>query len=282
MAVRNEYFTSRKTQIISSLRQGRLNIAYALVWPNLMNIKVFEDKHSLGRAAAQQAAGAIGRAIQKNGQARIIAATGASQFELLDSLTSLPGIDWERVELFHLDEYIGLPAKHPASFRNYLLSRLINKVGITHYHLLDGEQDPAEVIRSVGGALRKAPIDLALVGIGENGHLAFNDPPADFETEEPYIVVTLDEACRKQQLGEGWFANLSEVPRQAISMSIRQILQAREIICAVSEARKARAVAACLEAEISPLAPASVLRTHAHTTVYLDKNAAELLTKNST
>ncbi len=244
-----------------------------------MNIKLLEDKISLGRAAAQQAAEAIRRAIHKSGKARFIAATGASQFELLDSLTSLPDIAWERVELFHLDEYIGLPANHPASFRNYLLTRLIHKVGITHYHLLDGEQEPAEVIRDVGDALRKAPIDVAFVGIGENGHLAFNDPPADFETEEPYIVVTLDEACRRQQLGEGWFTNLSEVPRQAISMSVRQILQAREIICTVSEARKARAVAACVEGEISPLAPASVLRTHPNTTIYLDRDAAALLTQ---
>ena len=200
-------------------------------------------------------------------------------FRALDSLTSLPGIAWERVELFHLDEYIGLPAQHPASFRNYLRTRLIDKVGIRHYHLLDGEQEPGEVIRDVGDALRKAPIDVAFVGIGENGHLAFNDPPADFETEEPYIVVTLDDACRKQQLGEGWFTNLSEVPRQAISMSVRQILQARKIICAVSDARKARAVAACLEGEITPLAPASILRTHADTTVYLDKSAAALLSQ---
>jgi len=201
---------------------------------------------------------------------------------LLDALTTLPGIAWERVELFHLDEYIGLPANHPASFRGYLRARLIDKVGITHFHLLDGDQEPAEVIRKVGGELRKASIDLAFVGIGENGHLAFNDPPADFETEEPYLVVTLDEACRKQQLGEGWFANLSEVPRQAISMSIRQILQAREIICAVSDTRKMRAVAACLEGEISPLAPASILRTHPNTTVYLDKSAAALLTSTVT
>jgi glucosamine-6-phosphate deaminase len=246
-----------------------------------MIIKVFDDKLSLGRAAAEKAADAIRRAIQKNGQARIIAATGASQFELLDALTSLPGIAWDQVDLFHLDEYIGLPVNHPASFRRYLHTRLIDKVGITHFHLLDGEQEPASVIREVGSALRTAPIDVALVGIGENGHLAFNDPPADFETEETYLVVTLDEACRKQQLGEGWFENLSEVPRQAISMGIRQILQAREIICTVPDARKARAVAACLEGEISPLAPASILRTHANTTVYLDKNAAALLTSTA-
>jgi glucosamine-6-phosphate deaminase len=242
-----------------------------------MIINVFDDKVALGQAAAHQAADAIRRAIQKTSRARVIAATGASQFELLDALTSLPGIDWARVELFHLDEYIGLPIDHPASFRNYLLARLIDKVGITHHHLLDGEQDPADVIRDVGNALRSAPIDLALVGIGENGHLAFNDPPADFETREPYLVVTLDEACRRQQLGEGWFTQLSDVPRQAISMGVRQILAAHEIVGAVPDARKAKAVAACCEGEISPLAPASILRTHANTTLYLDTSSAALL-----
>jgi glucosamine-6-phosphate deaminase len=243
-----------------------------------MITNIFDDKLSLGQAAAHQAAEALRHAIQNNGQARMIVASAASQFELLDALTSAPGIAWERVELFHLDEYIGLPAIHPASFRNFLRTRLIDKVGITQAHLLDGERDPADVIREVGTALQNAPIDVALVGIGENGHLAFNDPPADFATEEPYIVVTLDEACRQQQLGEGWFASLAEIPRQAISMSIRQILKAREIICAVPDARKARAVAACLEGEISPLAPASILRTHPNTTVYLDKSSAALLT----
>src|ERR1700730_5295439 len=242
-----------------------------------MIIKVFENKLSLGAAAARQAADAIRQAIQKKDRARIVAATGASQFEFLDVLTSLAGIDWERVEMFHLDEYIGLPADHPASFRNYLLTRLINKVGIKDAHLLDGEQDPAAVIRKVVDALRSAPIDVAFVGIGENGHLAFNDPPADFETEEPYLVVALDEACRRQQLGEGWFSNLSEVPRQAISMSIRQILKAEQIICVVPDARKARAVASCFEGEISPLAPASALRAHPRATVYLDKSSAALL-----
>src|SRR5678809_1298133 len=235
----------------------------------LMNIKIYDDKFSLGRAAAEQAAEAIRRAIQEKGQARIIAATGASQFELLDSLTSSPDIAWGRVELFHLDEYIGLPANHPASFRNYLLTRLIDKVGITQSHLLDGEQDPDEVMRNVGSALRKAPVDVALVGIGENGHLAFNDPPADFETEEPYIVVTLDEACRRQQLGEGWFATLADVPQRAISMSICQVLKAQKIVCIVPDSRKANAVKACFDGEISPLAPASILRTHPNTTVYL-------------
>src|SRR5437588_5293084 len=167
-----------------------------------MIIKVFKDKLSLADAAAEQAARHIRDAITTKGSARIIAATGASQFEFLDALTAAPDVDWKRVEMFHLDEYIGLPLSHPASFRGYLLKRLTNKVGITRYHLLDGESDPVAVAREVGSQLTSAPIDVAFVGIGENGHLAFNDPPADFETENPYLVVTLDEACRRPQMGK--------------------------------------------------------------------------------
>jgi glucosamine-6-phosphate deaminase len=243
-----------------------------------MDIKVLKDKASLAGAAAAEAATSIRRAIADKGTARIIAATGASQFEFLDALTAMPDINWKRVEIFHLDEYIGLPLSHPASFRSYLLKRLINKVGITRYHLLDGESDPASVAREVGAKLASAPIDVAFVGIGENGHLAFNDPPADFETEEPYLVVHLDESCRRQQMGEGWFATLADVPHTALSMSVRQILKAQEIICIVPDARKARAVAACFEGEISPHAPASILRTHPRCTVYLDNDSAALLT----
>jgi len=243
-----------------------------------MDIKVLKDKASLAGAAAAEAATSIRRAIADKGAARIIAATGASQFEFLDALTAMPDIDWKQVEMFHLDEYIGLPLSHPASFRSYLLNRLINKVGIARYHLLDGESDPASVAREVGAKLASAPIDVAFVGIGENGHLAFNDPPADFETEEPYLVVHLDEACRRQQMGEGWFATLADVPLTALSMSVRQILKAQEIICIVPDARKAWAVAACFEGEISPRAPASILRTHPRCTVYLDNESAALLT----
>ena len=243
-----------------------------------MNIQVFKDKASLAAAAAGQAATSIRKAIAHKGGARIIAATGASQFEFLDALTAMPDIDWQRVEMFHLDEYIGIPLSHPASFRNYLLKRLINKVGITRYHLLDGQRDPASVAREVGAQLASAPIDVAFVGIGENGHLAFNDPPADFETEDPYLVVNLDEACRRQQMGEGWFATLADVPLTALSMSVRQILKAQEIICIVPDARKARAVAACFEGDISPNMPASILRTHPGCTVYLDNDSAALLT----
>jgi glucosamine-6-phosphate deaminase len=240
-------------------------------------IKCFNDKQAMAKAASGEAASILGTAIQEQGMARLIAATGAAQFEFLDALTSLPGIDWKRVEMFHLDEYIGLPESHPASFCRFLQERLIQKTGIVHHHLLHGDEDPAEVIRRTGEALLAAPIDVAFVGIGENGHLAFNDPPADFETEKPYLIVALDEACRRQQLGEGWFPTLSDVPRRAISMSIRQILKTKQIVCIVPDRRKANAVKACFDGEISPLAPASILRTHPNTTVYLDKDSAALL-----
>lgn len=242
-----------------------------------MMIKCFDDKKEMARVAADQAAFILRDTIQKQGKARLIAATGAAQFEFLEALTTLPAIDWKRVEMFHLDEYIGLPETHPARFCRFLKERLIQKTGMVHYHLLNGDEDPAEVIRRTGEALQSEPIDVAFVGIGENGHLAFNDPPADFETEEPYIIVTLDEPCRRQQLGEGWFDSLADVPRRAISMSVRQILKTKQILCIVPDTRKANAVKACFDGEISPLAPASILRTHPNTTVYLDKNSAALL-----
>lgn len=242
-----------------------------------MNIRIFESKPELGRAAAEHAASGIRLAIWDHGKARIIVATGASQFEFLDALTSTPDIDWKKVELFHLDEYLDLPISHPASFRKYILDRLIYKTGIPSYHFLDGEQDPEEVIRTVGQALTSAPIDVAFVGIGENGHLAFNDPPADFQTEEPFLIVDLDEACRRQQLGEGWFADLADVPRRAMSMSVRQIMKAKEIIAVVPDARKAKAVKASCESEISPLTPASILRQHPNVTLYLDRESSALL-----
>ena len=243
-----------------------------------MLIKVFNDKGSLGKAAAEQAATAIRRAIAEHGQARIIAATAASQLEFLDALTKTPGIDWQKVEAFHLDEYIGLPVTHPGSFRKMLLEQLVRKTGITRYHLLEGDAaNPAQAVRGVGKHLASEPIDIAFLGIGENGHIAFNDPPADFETEEPYIIVNLDEACRRQQVGEAWFANISQVPKQAISMSARQILKAKEILAVVPDTRKAQAVKLCFEGSISPMAPASILRTHPNATVYLDKNSASLL-----
>ncbi len=242
-----------------------------------MKIKVFADKITLGEAAAEQAATAIRQTIAAKNKARIIAATGASQFEFLAALTKAPNIDWTKVEMFHLDEYVGMSIAHPASFRKYLLERFIQPTGLTNYHLLDGEADLSEVCARANAAISAAPIDVAFVGIGENGHLAFNDPPADFAIETPYIIVNLDEACRRQQFGEGWFPTLNDVPTQAISMSIQQILKAHEIVCVVPDARKAAAVKACLEGEVSPLAPASILRTHPNVTVYLDQDSAALL-----
>jgi glucosamine-6-phosphate deaminase len=253
-----------------------------------MQLKIFPDKVSLSRAAAEQAASAIQRAIEARGHARIIAATGASQFEFLDTLTKAsaidstkigwPQIDWTKVEGFHLDEYVGLPIAHPASFRKFLRERLVSKTGIGKFHWIEGDAtDPSAIVREVGKQLASAPIDVAFVGIGENGHIAFNDPPADFATEDPYIIVNLDEPCRKQQVGEGWFADISQVPKRAISMSPRQIMKAREIVAVVPDQRKAHAVQACLEGEISPMTPASILRRHANTTLYLDRDSSSLL-----
>jgi glucosamine-6-phosphate deaminase len=246
-----------------------------------MILKIFEDKTSLAKAAADQAATAITRAVRDRGKARVIAASAASQFEFLDALTATPGVDWKRVELFHLDEYIGLPMSHPASFCKFLQERLIGKAGITDYHLLNGEENPVKVIRETGKFLSAAPIDVAFVGIGENGHLAFNDPPADFETEEAFIVVNLDEACRLQQVGEGWFKDLSTVPTQAISMSVRQVMKSKEILAVVPDARKAHAIKACFDSEINPMAPSSILRTHPNATVYLDTHSAALLSRKT-
>lgn len=244
-----------------------------------MVLKVFNDRISLAKAAAEQAATAMVRSIQQRGMVRVVAASAASQIEFLEALIATPGMDWEHVELFHLDEYIGLPAGHPASFCKFLRERLISKTGITNHHLLSAEDGPEEVMRRTSKAIAAAPIDVAFVGIGENGHLAFNNPPADFETEEPYIIVKLDEACRQQQVGEGWFADLAAVPTHAISMSVRQVLKAREILAVVPDTRKAAAIKACFDGEISPMAPSSILRTHTNATIFLDKNSAALLSK---
>ena len=240
-------------------------------------IQIFHDGAVLGRAAADAAATVLADAINTQGRARIVAATGVSQFSFLKELIASPKIDWQRVEMFHLDEYVGLPITHKASFRKYLLERFIEPAHIGRYHLLDGETDAAAVCRRIGAELAQAPIDVAFVGIGENGHLAFNDPPADFTTEEPYLIVNLDDACRRQQVGEGWFKDLLEVPQRAISMSIRQILKARKILCIAPDKRKARAVQACLEGKIDPSVPASILRTHSDVTFFLDNDSSSLL-----
>ena len=243
-----------------------------------MRVCIYDTPPEFGKAAGTYAAEIIRKAIESNGTANIILATGTSQFETLNQLVSEKDIDWSRVVMFHLDEYIGLSPGHPASFVKYLQERFLAKVRqLKAAYLINGEEDPIEGCERIGNLIRKYPIDVALIGIGENGHLAFNDPPADFETEEPYIIVKLDEACRKQQLGEGWFKSFKEVPLSAISMSIKQILQSKNIICSVPDSRKAMEVKNTLGKKVSNLYPASILQTHKNCTLYLDKNSAALL-----
>ncbi len=242
-----------------------------------MHVRIFDTKEDMGRAAALAAADLLRSAVEYRGNARIIAPAGASQFDFLHALTCLPGIDWSKVTLFHLDEYIGMDDNHPASFRRYLRERLVSKVGIEDCHFLNPQPDPAAECRRVGALITREPVDAAFVGIGENGHLAFNDPPADFDTEEPYLIVNLDLRCRQQQLGEGWFATLDDVPKQAISMSVRQIMKSRTILCVVPEARKAEAVRAALREPISPMFPASILRSHPDATLFLDRQSSSLI-----
>lgn len=239
---------------------------------------VHTNPQSLGQAAGQAAAACIKSILKAQGKLHLILATGTSQFETLKVLVQDKDIDWSKVVLFHLDEYIGIHDAHPASFRKYLKERFIQKVpGLKAVHLIQTEGDPQAECERLGALIQAHPIDLALVGIGENGHLAFNDPPADVVTEQAYLVVPLDEACRQQQLGEGWFPSLEAVPSQAISMSIKQILRSKKIIASVPDARKAQAVKDCLEKEISPWHPASYLRTHPDCELHLDASAAALL-----
>ncbi len=243
-----------------------------------MQIHIYPNKDEMAQSAARCAAEGLQSALTARGAANLLLATGASQFEMLAHLVALP-VDWPRVTVFHLDEYIGLPESHPASFRRYLKERFAAQVpGLAAFHFVNGEAaDPAAECRRLGELIRSRPIDVACIGIGENGHLAFNDPPADFETLEPYLVVDLDEACRRQQLGEGWFPTLADVPRQAISMSIQQILKSQRIVCTVPDRRKAEAVKNSLHGPVTNRVPASILQTHPACEIYLDQDAAILL-----
>jgi glucosamine-6-phosphate deaminase len=243
-----------------------------------MEIIVRKDPSQLGKSAGSAAAELIREAIKTQGYANIILATGTSQFETLNQLIAEPDIDWSRVTMFHLDEYIALPITAKASFRKYLKERFLDKVpALKAAYLIDGENNPEEECKRLAGLISAHPIDVALVGVGENGHLAFNDPPADFDTEQAYLVVALDEQCRRQQLNEGWFNSLEEVPRQAISMSVKQILKAKHIICSVPDSRKALAVKNCLEQPVDNRYPASILQVHPDCTYYLDEASASLL-----
>ena len=243
-----------------------------------MNIFKATTKRETSEAAAHIASQKLREALTTNGHANFIVATGASQFDFLAALSSDETIDWDNTTMFHLDEYIGIPETHPASFRKYLRERLVDIVHPGTVHFLKGETDePQAECDRLNQIISQHQIDVAFVGIGENGHLAFNDPPADFETEDPYILVELDEACRLQQVGEGWFKGLEEVPTQAISMSIRQIMKAETVVCTVPDERKAEAVRNCLHGEITPMHPASILQTHPDCSVFLDAGSASLL-----
>ncbi|MBX2921971.1 MAG: glucosamine-6-phosphate deaminase [Chitinophagaceae bacterium] len=247
----------------------------------MLNLDISDNAGQLGTKAGALTAKHIREAIAEKGTANIILATGASQFETLRQLVTEEDIDWSRVSMFHLDEYIGLPVTHKASFRKYLTERFLQKVSpLKAAYLINGEISPADECNRLNKIISEHPVDVALVGIGENGHLAFNDPPADFKTEIPYIVVELDGPCRSQQLNEGWFETLEEVPRQAISMSVQQILTSKAIICSVPDQRKAFAVKNSIEQDISNLFPASILQSHPDCTFFLDQQSASLLSKN--
>ncbi|MGD8499745.1 MAG: glucosamine-6-phosphate deaminase [Phycisphaerales bacterium] len=240
---------------------------------------IYKTKQEMGVAAAAQAAQVIKEAVEDKGRANIILATGTSQMEMLKNLVDADGIDWPKVTMFHLDEYIALGAEHPASFRKFLKERFVDEVlGLKAVHFVNGDaDDPQRECQRVGSIISAHPIDVALIGIGENGHLAFNDPPADFETEEPFIIVELDERCRKQQLGEGWFETLEQVPWRAISMSIRQIMKSACLIVTVPDERKAEAVRNALEGQVTPMCPASILQQHNNCKIFMDGEAASLL-----
>ncbi len=239
-----------------------------------MFIKIAQNSQGVGNFSGSLAAMHLRELLQNQPRARLVVATGSSQFEVLEHLTSAEDIDWPRVDGFHLDEYIGLDRAHPASFYGYLAKRFVDLVPIGSFHFLNGNTDSAKVVAEATRLWSQAPIDLALIGIGENGHLAFNDPPADFQTTEVYHIVTLDEACRRQQVGEGWFPHLDYCPRQAISMTIHAIFQSKKIICSVPDGRKANAVALTVDGPISSMVPASILQKHGDVTLVLDDSSA--------
>lgn len=246
-----------------------------------MKVHVEKNAAGLGIAAGSAAASLIAEAIKEKGQANIILGTGASQFETLKQLTSSAEVDWSKVVMFHLDEYIGMPVTHPASFRKYLRERFLDKVPpLKAYYLINGEANPSLECHRLGALIAAHPIDVALAGVGENGHLAFNDPPADFDTPQPYIIATLDEACRRQQFGEGWFPGIEDVPHTAISMSVRQLMRSKHIICSVPDQRKARALKNSFEQPVSNMYPASILRRHADCQFFLDVFSVSLLSRD--
>ena len=236
-----------------------------------------QTPEELGKKAAQHAAKLLRQYIAQNGGARLLLSTGASQLTTINALLEEP-VEWEKVEMFHLDEYINLSQDHPASFIKYLKERFVAKVPLGKVHYVDTSGDVNEMIARLTREIRKKPVDVGLIGIGENAHIAFNDPPADFDSEEAFIVVTLAESCRKQQLGEGWFPTIDDVPTKAVTMTVRQILKCKHILSAVPFKVKAQAIYDTMTApDITPMVPATILREHEDWTVYLDKDSSSML-----
>jgi len=242
-----------------------------------MQLKKFETPALLGQNAAEHAATLINAAIAEKGSARIVLSTGASQFDTLEAIRK-QDIDWTKVEMFHLDEYIGVGSDHPASFVKYLRERFVkDDIPMKHCYYIDGLRDPQEMMAEVTRNILSAPIDVALIGIGENSHIAFNDPPANFDTKEAFIIVELDEACKAQQVREKWFATLDDVPKIAITMTVHQIMQSKAIISCVPYPQKAQAVKNTVENDVTNLIPATILKTHPNWTLYIDKDSGALL-----
>ncbi|NNC87401.1 MAG: glucosamine-6-phosphate deaminase [Akkermansiaceae bacterium] len=246
-----------------------------------MEIRIGDSVDEMGREAAAAGAAKLRAALEARGEAAIIVATGASQFSMLAALVEEPDIAWNRVTVFHLDEYVGLPIDHPASFRKYLWERFESRLPlpVRAFHYIDAEHDPHAECDRLASLISPVSVDVAFIGIGENGHIAFNDPPADFDTVMPYLVVDLDDACRRQQHGEGWFPSFEEVPTRAISMSVREIMRSKAVVCTVPDERKARAVRDAVEGAVTPDVPASILQQHSDCALHLDTAAASLLSR---
>lgn len=241
-----------------------------------MKMFCLKNPAELGKVAAAQTADLLNKAISEKGYARLALSTGASQFDTIKSLI-LEDVDWSKVEMFHLDEYVGLPESHPASFRKYLKERFVQHVNLKKAWFVNGEGDVQENIKQLTQEIRKEPIDVALIGIGENAHIAFNDPPANFDTKEAYIIVNLDDNCKKQQVGEGWFATVDDVPKQAISMTVYQIMLSKVIISCVPYKVKAKAIKDTLENDTTNMIPATILKTHPDFNLYIDEDSASLI-----
>ena len=242
-----------------------------------MKLIISKTKEELGRLSAQHAATCMRAAIEKQGYARILLSTGASQFPFFDEFVKCD-VDWSRVEMFHLDEYVGITDAHPASFKRYLTDRFVAIVNPGRVHLIDGNRPPEETIAELTALINEKPIDVGLIGIGENGHIAFNDPPADFDDTRTYKVVTLDERCLKQQVGEGWFASVEDAYKQAISMTCSQIMKCKTIISVVPYAVKAEAIYKTLTSHLTPTIPATLLKEHCDFTLYCDADSASMIT----